>query len=148
MRDKQWERIQRRIHKKPNGCHGWYGAVDSSGFPIAGGSGTGNVKVHRYLFARANPGIEIKGFCVIQTCRDHECLNVEHMQRMTKQAAERLKNPLSGRSPLLNWDIVHAIRRTPKGVRGQAGSTKDWAERTGVGESTIRLIRNNRAWRQ
>lgn len=137
MTMKDHDRIKRRIHKKPNGCHGWYGCVDSSGFPQAMIDGKSN-KVHRWLFARAHPEMEIKGWCVIQTCMDKGCLNVDHMERMTKTASERMKNSLAGRSPLLNWDIVAAVRRVPKGT-----GTKELVERTGVAASTIRRIRSN-----
>lgn len=136
------DRIQRRIYKKPNGCHGWYGCTDSSGFPTAMAGGK-NVKVHRWLFARKNPRVNIKGWCVIQKCLDKRCLNVSHMRRMTKVEADLLRDPLARRTKLLSWDIVRSIRQVPKGT-----GTKELRERTGLAKSTIRRIRNNETWRE
>lgn len=136
------ERVLRRIHKKPSGCHGWYGCTDSSGYPTTFRAGK-NVKVHRWVFARANPGVELAGWTVLQTCLDKGCLNVEHMRRMRKPDADKLRNPAKGRSPLINWDLVHRIRRMPAGAN-MAQVARDH----GIAESTARLIRNNQAWRQ
>lgn len=133
-------RIARRIHLKQNGCHGWYGCTDSGGFPTTGLDG-GNVKVHRWLFARANPGVILKGWTVIQTCLDKGCLNVDHMRRMTKVDADRFRDPLTRRSKLVNWDVVRSIRRMPAGANMAAV-----ARNLGIAPSTARLIRKNLAW--
>lgn len=136
------ERISRRIHVRKSGCHGWYGCTDSSGFPTVGVDGK-MLKVHRYLFSRANPGVDIRGWCVIQTCLDKGCLNVAHMRRMTKTEADTLRDPLTRRSKRVNWDVVRSIRAVPKGTM-----TKELRERTGLAKSTIRRIRNNETWRE
>lgn len=151
MYGKQIDRIKRRLYKKPNGCIGWYGATDTAGFPTTyGGTKGKNDKVHRVLYARANPGVDITGLYVRQTCLDRGCLNTDHMEHLTKQALERKKSSESKGSKRLSWDIVRAIRATPGGTsrRGQPDSTAAWAERTGVSKSTIRLIRRNGTWRQ
>src|SRR5882672_10663846 len=91
------DRIRRRIYVKPNGCHGWWGCCDSSGYPTAMADGR-NVKVHRWLFARANPGVDIDDKWVAQKCLDKACLNVGHM--------EPREMPHRWPSGRINWDIV------------------------------------------
>lgn len=134
------QRIQRRIHVKGNGCHGWYGSTDSSGYPTCGGAGN-NIKVHRWLFAKANPEIDITGFRVVQTCQDKGCLNVEHMCRMTPGETMAFRG--GHRSKRINWDLVRRIRRMPKGA-----NMSQVARDNGIAPSTARLIRSNQAWRE
>lgn len=139
--DGQWRRLWRRVYKKPNGCYGWYGCVDTNGFPTVGRPGGGNDKVHRVVFAHRHPGVNIKGLFVVQVCRDHGCLNVDHMKPMTKRQVEARKNPLTNRAYVVTSEIVRQIRNELKYV-----PTKELQERFGVSRQTIWDIRNFRTW--
>lgn len=131
---KDEQRILRRIHVKPTGCHGWYGCVDSSGYPTAMAAGK-NVKIHRWLFARANPTVNIQGKWVAQGCLDKGCLNVEHMDVRNK--------PHRWLTKKLNADLCRKIRNLPEGTNVAA-----YARQIGVARSTVRRVMNNETWRE
>jgi hypothetical protein len=134
MRLNATARIQRRIYKKPNGCHGWYGCTDSSGYPTAMIDGK-NAKIHRWLFARAHPEVDIDKKWVATTCLDKGCLNVDHMKPSPM--------PRGWRGKHINWDLVRRIRRMPPGAN-MAAVARD----VGIAPSTARLIRKNLTWRE
>ena len=139
-------RIARRIIKLPSGCYHWCGAHDTGGFPhfsLTCNRKRTNYKLHRVLFAAANPTLDLDGWCVIQTCMDKGCLNVEHMERMIKTDADKLRDPLTRRSKRVSLEIARRIRRMPTGAN-MAAVARD----LGIAPSTARLIRCNRAWKE
>jgi hypothetical protein len=136
------QRIQRRLHWKgqvdgvQGRCIGWYGSTDTNGYPQIGNNDGVCVKVHRLLFAKEYPNVDIDGWAIGHKCRDKGCLNVAHMLRLTPSEARS-----RWRSKKLNWDIVRQIRRMPPHT--------NWAQLARdirISISTMFLIRKNQAW--
>lgn len=72
-----------RIHVNRSGCHQWLGAVQSSGYGSVSDGNGGSALAHRVAWETANGPIP-NGLTVDHLCRNKLCVNVDHMELVTR----------------------------------------------------------------
>lgn len=136
--------LLRRIRTKPNGCWEYLGSHNSAGWPVftigKKGEKQRNFMAHRLLYEAVSGQILPRGAICVSACK---CIRPEHQRVMTKAQHINTLDKTNVRSPLLNWDAVHRIRRMP--------ADTNWAQVArdlGVAHSTVRQICKNQTWQE
>ena len=151
-------RLMSMAHVLPNGCWQWTGCIQGNGY--------GRVRSEKNtIYAHRAAHIAFKGPIphgkdVCHTCDNRLCINPEHLflgSRKENMQDARSKGRLfagarhaktiageSGPAAKLNWAQVDAIRKAlALGV-----STKLAADIANVSIDTVRLIKNNKTWKE
>lgn len=68
----------------PGGCHVWTGARTSAGYPEFTVGGVTSY-AHRWAYEHA-VGPVPDGYDVHHICRNHACVNVDHLEALTRRA--------------------------------------------------------------
>jgi hypothetical protein len=132
---------------RSTGCWNWTGRKSSSGYGALGAMGKRHM-AHRLFYAIQVAEIPI-GMQVLHRCDNRPCINPKHLFLGThsdnmadKKAKNRQwRNPgqLNGRAKLTEADIE--VIRSSSGVR-----QRDLAEKFGVAQSLICMIRSGQRW--
>jgi len=81
LRGTPLERILPRVCVKPSGCWEWTGGVNHRGYGIVKIGGK-SYRVHR-LFYELTVGPIGEGYELDHTCRNHRCINPDHLEQVT-----------------------------------------------------------------
>jgi hypothetical protein len=76
-----WDRVEKHITIDENGCHLFTGCLNHDGYGRIGKDGK-NVYIHREVFKKHNPEIEMTGV-IMHTCDKPNCVNPEHLKHGT-----------------------------------------------------------------
>lgn len=80
MHDRVWAKIKRGA-----GCWNWTGSKDSSGYGTMQVPGTRKTaSAHRYVY-QSLVGEIPAGMCIDHICRNHACVNVEHLRVVSRR---------------------------------------------------------------
>ena len=76
-----WDRVEKHVVINENGCHIFNGCRNHNGYGRINKDGK-NVFVHREVFRKHNPEIEMTGV-IMHTCDIPNCVNPEHLKHGT-----------------------------------------------------------------
>ena len=109
---------EKRCDLDEGGCLVWQGATSGWGYPVANIAGRGTYTyLHKYVYENLVGEVPL-GYVVDHICGNPLCLNVEHLQILTKQGnyikdrqswAEDLKGKVFG-----NWKVIKKVEN--KGI--------------------------------
>lgn len=144
------ERFWAKVDKDPkhNGCWIWLGAKTTGGYGIVTINGK-NYQAHTLSYEWANKNKVPKGFVLLHTCDNKNCVRDTHLSpgtqienikdRVSKDRSAKGKN--NGRARLKKKDI-----KKIKSLRNKGMTESAIAKLFGVGRSTISHILKNRTW--
>ena len=146
-----WDRLDNQSVYDDNNCKLFMGARDKGGYGWVMKEGK-QVLIHREVFKKYNPEINIDGFVVMHLCDQRNCINPQHLKKGTQ--GENFA------------DMVNKGRRiTAKGIRNYGAKIKDAdviairqlllekvkkseiAKKFGLSESTIYRIASGNLWK-
>jgi hypothetical protein len=147
LEERFWSKID-----KSGSCWAWTSAFTTRGYGFfwVGGAKRSEY-AHRVAWELSNGGKVPDGSVVMHSCDNPKCVNPAHLSIGTpKDNAQDCKR--KGRNAFgernmggqkLTWEKVREIRK----LSGHLGRART-ARKFGVSENTIKMIRQNRLWRE
>jgi hypothetical protein len=125
-----------RSHIDKNGCRIWDGAKNKDGYGTLRMKGKAS-QAHVIAYKIAHPSENIEGKCVCHTCDNPKCVNPAHLFLGTHaENMADMQRKLRGYHKY-GPELVNT-------VRNMMGSSFEIAHNTGVGERTVRRMRQMR----
>lgn len=144
-----WDRVEKHIVIDENGCHLFTGCLNHDGYGRIGKDGK-NVYVHREVFRKHNPKVEMTGV-IMHTCDTPNCVNPEHLKHGTvadniaDMVAKGRRVTVKGSNQpdaKLHEDDIPAIRLRLQTNESCTTIGRDY----NVSDSAIRNIEKGRTW--
>lgn len=142
--------FDKRVRPNANGCLEWAGNLNDKGYGRFSGP-AGVVPAHRYAYERGNGPIP-DGMFVCHSCDNPKCVNPEHLwigdaaaNNRDRDAKGRRIDVVTSHSEMSpNSKLSNAQARAVKFDPRPAPAV---AKELGVSETTIRSIRQGKAWK-
>ena len=144
-----WDRVEKHVNIDENGCHLFTGCLNHDGYGRIGKDGK-NVYVHREVFRKHNPEIEMTGV-IMHSCDTPNCVNPEHLKHGTvadniaDMVAKGRRVTVKGSNQpdaKLHEDDIPAIRLRLQTNESCTTIGRDY----NVSDSAIRNIEKGRTW--
>ena len=144
-----WDRVEKHVNIDENGCHLFTGCLNHDGYGRIGKDGK-NVYVHREVFRKHNPEIEMTGV-IMHSCDTPNCVNPEHLKHGTvadniaDMVAKGRRVTVKGSNQpdaKLHEDDIPAIRLRLQTNESCTTIGRDY----NVSDSAIRSIEKGRTW--
>jgi hypothetical protein len=144
-----WDRVEKHVIIDEKGCHLFTGCLNHDGYGRIGKDGK-NVYVHREVFRKHNPEIEMTGV-IMHTCDTPNCVNPEHLKHGTvadniaDMVAKGRRVTVKGSNQpdaKLHEDDIPAIRLRLQTNESCTTIGRDY----NVSDSAIRNIEKGRTW--
>lgn len=137
MRDRFWSKV---AISEPDSCWLWKAGVDPAGYGRFAYKGR-NERAHRLALILSGQKPPFKKACALHGCDNTACVNPRHLRWGTQ--ADNMKDRASrGRcnmSPLTEKDVYE--------IRASNCNQYVLADRYGVSQSAISLIKRGKSWR-
>ena len=144
-----WDRVEKHVNIDENGCHLFTGCLNHDGYGRIGKDGK-NVYVHREVFRKHNPEIEMTGV-IMHSCDTPNCVNPEHLKHGTvadniaDMVAKGRRVTVKGSNQpdaKLHEDDIPAIRLRLQTNESCTTIGRDY----NVSDTAIRNIEKGRTW--
>ena len=144
-----WDRVEKHVIIDEKGCHLFTGCLNHDGYGRIGKDGK-NVYVHREVFRKHNPEIEMTGV-IMHSCDTPNCVNPEHLKHGTvadniaDMVAKGRRVTVKGSNQpdaKLHEDDIPAIRLRLQTNESCTTIGRDY----NVSDSAIRNIEKGRTW--
>lgn len=130
---------------RASGCWIWMRSVTRQGYPVVGRKANGRENRPAKILWMLAHGPLSEHEIVVRTCNMRLCVNPDHARVTDRRehGAERMREESA-----LDWDAVREIRVALCSSRnGLRERVAEFAERFGVGESSILDVFRNKAWK-
>jgi hypothetical protein len=138
-------------------CIEWFGSFGSTKHPIISSGRNGTILVRRAVWEGFSGNPIPSGFGIYMTCRNHRCVDFNHMMLVTPGELAKISAHFNTFSSLARRAAVaHGARRRHgklddekvKMIRASTESCKTLGPKLGVNPSLISRVRRGEAWKE